>query len=313
MARGSAPAASSSAQPLKTAMRSEASTAPRSATSAVRSGAPRSAATSADVDAAAGARGGLVEEREAVAEAARRGGGEGGERGALDGGLLSLRLAPLVHDVEPLAPGDVGEAARDLVVREAAEVEALAARQDRRGDLVPLGRREDEDGVRRRLLERLQERLERGRRDRVDLVDDEDLPAVARRRVGHDLDEVARLVDLAVRGAVDLERVERAALEDLDARRAGAARRRGRAVRRVAVDGRGQEARRRGLADAARPREEVRVREPVGRDGVRQGADDLLLPDDVRERARPPLAGEGDVGGRIAHGPDCTRRPRAPR
>ena len=143
----------------------------------------------------------------------------------------------------------------------------------------------------------------------MDLVDDEDLPAIPRRGVGHDLDEVARLVDLAMRRTVDLERVERPAFEDFQTRRAGAAWSRGRAVRGVAVDGRGEEARRRGLAHATRPREQVRVRQPVGRDGVRQGADDLFLPDDVLKRTGPPLAGERDVGRGIAHGTDCTREP----
>ena len=59
----------------------------------------------------------------------------------------------------------------------------------------------------------------------------------------------------------------------------------------VAVDRGREEARRRRLSDAARPREEVRVREPVGRVGVRQGPHDLLLADDVRERARGATCG----------------------
>ena len=256
---------------------------------------------------AAGARGRLVEEREAVAEAARGRRSERGQRRALDAGLLPLRLLPRVHDLEALAPGDVGEAAGDFVVRQPPEVEALAARQDRRGDLVPFGRRQDEDGVRRRFLEGLQQGLERGRGDRVDLVDDEDLSPVARRRVRHDFDEIARLVHLPVRGAVDLEGVERAALEHLHARRARAAGSRRRAVERAAVDRGREEARRRRLADAARARKKVCVRQPVGGNRVREGADDLVLPHDVRERARPPFPGEGNVGGSVAHETDCTR------
>ena len=251
--------------------------------------------------AAAGARGRLIEKRKAVAEAARGRRGERRQRRAFDRGLFPFRLGSRVHDLEAFALGDVREAAGHLVVGEAAEVEALAAREDRRRDLVALGRREDEDGVRRRFLEGLQKGLERGRGDRVDFVDDEDLAAVARRRVGHDLDEVARLIHLAVRGAVDLESIERAALEHLDARGALAAGSRRWAIGRVAVDGRREETRRGGLADAARPREEIRVRQPVGGDGVRQRPDDLLLADDVRERARPPLAGEGNIGRSVAH------------
>ncbi len=252
-------------------------------------------------DAAAGARGRLVEEREAVPEAARGRRGERGQRRSLHDGLPSLCLLPRVDDLEVLAEGDVLEAPGDLVVREAAEVETLAAGQDRRGNLVPLGRRQDEDCVRRRLFESLQEGLKGGRGDRVDLVDDEHLPAVTRGRVRHDFDEIARLVHFAVRGAVDLERVQRAALEHLHARRANPARSRRRPVGRAAVDRGREEARRRRLADPARPRKEVRVREPVGGNRVRERADDLVLPHDVREPAGPPFAGEGNVGGLVGH------------
>ena len=245
----------------------------------------------------------LVEEREPVAQAPRRRGGERREGGGLDPGRRFLRRV----DGVPLAVGDLGEPVSHLGVGEAPEVEALAAGEDRRRDLVPFRRREDEDGVRRRLLERLQERLERRRRDGVDLVDDEDLPAVPHRRVADDLDQVARLVDLAVRGAVDLEGVDGAPLEDLHARLARPARARGRSGGGPAVDAGGEEARRGRLPDAARPREEVGVSHPVLGQGVRQGTDDLGLSHDVRERPGAPLSREGDEGVR-RH--ERTRAPR---
>ena len=53
----------------------------------------------------------------------------------------------------------------------------LAARQDGRRDLVELGRGEDEDHVRRRLLEGLEEGVEGLRGEHVDFVDDVDLVA----------------------------------------------------------------------------------------------------------------------------------------
>ena len=43
---------------------------------------------------------------------------------------------------------------------DAAEAVALAAREDRRGDLLQLGRREDKDQMLRRLLDDLQKRVE---------------------------------------------------------------------------------------------------------------------------------------------------------
>ena len=76
------------------------------------------------------------------------------------------------------------------------------------GNLVRLGRREDEVHVRRRLLERLEERVERLRRQHVHFVDDVDLGASLRRRVADLLAQVADLVDAAVGGAVDLDDVE---------------------------------------------------------------------------------------------------------
>ena len=63
------------------------------------------------------------------------------------------------------------------LVPDAGEVEALAARQDGDRDLVRLGRREDELHVRRRLLQRLEQGVERLRRQHVNFVDDVDLVA----------------------------------------------------------------------------------------------------------------------------------------
>ena len=94
------------------------------------------------------------------------------------------------------------------------------ATQDRDRDLVHLGRREDELHVRRRLLERLQERVPRVLREHVDLVDDEDLVAIARRPVRQRLLQLADLVDAVVAGAVDLAHVHVRARGDLPAGRA---------------------------------------------------------------------------------------------
>ena len=59
----------------------------------------------------------------------------------------------------------------------------------------------------------------------MDFVDDEDLVAVADRTDGEAVDDhVAHVVDAGVRGGVDLEHVEVAALGDFDAHVADAAR-----------------------------------------------------------------------------------------
>ena len=65
------------------------------------------------------------------------------------------------RDRDPLLRGDAGEVRQHRLRLDPAEVEALAARQHRDRHLADLGGREDELHVRRRLLERLQQRVER--------------------------------------------------------------------------------------------------------------------------------------------------------
>jgi len=101
---------------------------------------------------------------------------------------------------------------------------SAAPREDRRRDLARIGRREHEHDVRRRLLEGLQECIERGLGELMDLVDDVDLVLAARRRVLDVLAERPDLFDAPVRGAVDLDHVDERAGQSLDAHRALAAR-----------------------------------------------------------------------------------------
>ena len=84
----------------------------------------------------------LVEDGERVAEAA-----VGLERDELERVVVRRRLHLVADAAQPRL---------DLAHGDAAEIEALAARLDGRRDLVRLGRREEEDDVLRRLLERLQ-------------------------------------------------------------------------------------------------------------------------------------------------------------
>ena len=107
-------------------------------------------------------------------------------------------------------------------------------------------------------------------------------------------DDLADLVDLGVGGGVDLEDVHVAPVGDLDAGVAGAARIGGRAL--LAVQRARQDARRRGLADAARAGEDERLRDPLRADGVAQRLRDAALPDDVIEPLRAPFASENLKG-----------------
>ena len=86
--------------------------------------------------------------------------------------------------LHPLGRRDPGEVRQHRLRLDPPQVEPLAARQHRHRHLADLGGGEDELHVRRRLLQRLQQRVERRGAQHVHLVDDVDLVARARRPVG---------------------------------------------------------------------------------------------------------------------------------
>ena len=114
-------------------------------------------------------------------------------------------------------PGDLLQMRGDERGRDAAQVEALAAGQDGGQHLLRLGRREDEFHVLGRLLQRLEQRVERRGREHVHLVDDVDLVLPVRRGVADVVAQFAHLLDAVVAGAVDFQHVQAAALGDLAA------------------------------------------------------------------------------------------------
>jgi hypothetical protein len=82
--------------------------------------------------------------------------------------------------------------------RWSAQVEALAAGEDGRQDFLHLGGRENKFHVIGRLLECFQQRVERGVREHVHLVDVVDLVLPASRGVFHGFAEIAHLFDAVV-------------------------------------------------------------------------------------------------------------------
>ena len=258
---------------------SSATTSSRSSSTS-RSTRPSTSDTVRRVDLGAAERHHLIEGALRVAHAALGGAGDQRDRLVGDGHLLGVGDAAQLIDDRPRA--------------DRAQLEDLRPRQDRLGDLVQLGRRHHEDDVRRRLLHRLEERVERRVRELVDFVDDEDLVAIARRPHLQAVDDhLADVVDAGVRRGVDLEHVEVAAFGDLDAGVADAARLRRRPL--LAVERAGQDAGGGRLADAAGAGEHERLRDAAGRDGVAEGLRDALLPDHLVEALRPPLARENLV------------------
>src|SRR5699024_1683032 len=111
-----------------------------------------------------------------------------------------------------------------------------------------------------RLLDQLQQGVEPGRGDHVGLVDDEHLVAVAHRREGGPLAQLARIVHTAVAGGVDLDHVEAP----------------GAAVREGAA----------GVALAARAGEQVGVTAPPGPQSTPQRRGDVVLADHFGEGLR---------------------------
>ena len=155
--------------------------------------------------------------------------------------------------------------------------------------LLQLGRAEDEDEVGRRLLDELEQCLPGRVRELVRLVEDVDLVAPLDGLEHDALADLADVVDPALRGGIHLDDVERGAVRDREADRAGLVRRRRRAGRAGAVQRLREDARHRRLPGSARPGEEVRLAHLAVLDRVLQRPDDRLLPDDLVESLRAVL------------------------
>ena len=193
----------------------------------------------------------------------------------------------LVGHVDLLGVGDQPQLLHELGQPRPLKDERLAARANRRQHLREIGRAEDEDEVRRRLLDQLQQRVPRGVGELVRLVEDVDLVATLGRLEHDALADLADVVDAALRRRVHLDDVEGAAVRDRDARVTRLVRVRRRAL--LAVEPLGEDARERRLAGAARAREEIRLPHLSGADRVLQRAHDGLLSDDVVEVLRAVL------------------------
>ena len=198
-----------------------------------------------------------------------------------------------VVDRDPLAVGDAPHHGRDLLGRRTAEVKAVTAVDDRRQHLVGLGRRQHEDGPRRRLLKRLEERVPGLGGEHVRLVQDVDLVLAGDGRVGDLLTQFADVVDRVVGCGVHLDHVERGRARDRDARVADATRRDRRPV--DAVQAGREDLGHARLAGAARADEQVGVVDLV-RARRRATACARRAPD----RPRPRTCGGG--GGDRARG-----------
>ncbi len=151
--------------------------------------------------------------------------------------------------------------------------------------LVRLGRREDELQVGWRLLDDLEQRVERRGGHHVRLVHHEDLEPGRGRREERAFPQVTSVVHEAVRGGVDLGDVHRRAGPDGHALVAHATRFRRRPL--LAVERGGEDPRRRGLPAAARAAEQIGMVQPAGPQRLHQRRRHMLLPDDLAEHRGP--------------------------
>ncbi len=167
--------------------------------------------------------------------------------------------------------------------------ELQATRKDGDGQLLRIGGGQQELDVRRRLFERLQQRVEGMRREHVHFVDQVDLEASAAGRVLHVVQQLAGVFDLGAARGVDFDQVDETAFVDLTAYRALSTRRGADAG--FAVQTLGDDPRDGGLAHPACAGEQVGVVQALAVQRVDQGLEHVRLPDHFAERARTPFSG----------------------
>ena len=137
--------------------------------------------------------------------------------------LAKHRLHRCIGDVDAGIGGEPADVLLEHVHRQQMELQVLGSAADGVADLLRVGGREDEHDVRRRFLQRLQQRSLGRLRQHVHLVEDVHLVATGRAERGL-LDEVAHRIDAVVAGRVELVHVVAGATFDRDARIAFAAR-----------------------------------------------------------------------------------------
>jgi hypothetical protein len=153
--------------------------------------------------------------------------------------------------------------------------------------------------VLRRLLQGLEQAVERLGREHVHFVDDVDLAARLDRAVAHALDQLADVADAGAAGRVHLEHVDVAILGDgaaVVANAAGLRRRPALAVRAGTVERARDDPGGGGLADPAHTREHESLGHAPALDRIGQGAHRRLLADQIGEAGRAVLARQHLIG-----------------
>ncbi len=239
---------------------------------------------------------GLIEKRQRIAHRAFRRARDEAKR--------------LVLDRDSLLGADRSEVAGQHARIDATQIEPLAAGAHGDWNLFDLGCREHEFHVIGRLFQGFQKAVESLFGKHMHFVDDVDLCARHDRQVTHALDDFAHVVDPGMRGGVHFDDINMAQFDDrlamhakhrhMDcrARHSGAPGARGQFV----IEGAGQDARRRRLADAAHPGQNIGLVDAFEVEGVRQRPDHGVLADQILEARGAVFAGKHAIGSRLCAG-----------
>ena len=177
---------------------------------------------------------------------------------------------------------NVGQVGNDLRRRHLLQIELQAARQHRDRDLLRVGGGKNEFDMRRRLFKRFQHGVEGVVGEHVDFVDHVDLEACIRRCIHRLLQQLRHFINPAVGGSVDFDVVDKASGIDRHAGiayPAGGAGNAAAAIGTLAIEGFSQDARQRGLADAAGAGEQISVVQAAAVERMRQCPHHVLLSD----------------------------------
>jgi hypothetical protein len=147
----------------------------------------------------------------------------------------------------------------------------------------------DKNGVGRRFLQGFQEGVKGVLSETVYFIDNENFIATQGGEIFNIFPEFPNLVDAAITGAVDLQDIKAMSLGNLQAGLALVARRRRGTV--DTVQGLGQDAGHRGLADPPGPAKEIGMGHPSQFQGIFQGTGDMFLPHNFVEILGSPFPG----------------------
>ena len=191
-----------------------------------------------------------------------------------------------------------GQMLADGLGRHRPQVELQAAAQHGDWHFLRVSRSQHKFQILRRLFQRLQHGVESRVGQHVHLINHEDLEAPLHGFVDRLLQQGLNLVDAAVTGGIQLGIVHKASAINISARLAdttGASGDSTITVRALAVQRFSQDARHRGLANAARTGKQVGMVQALGGQRVGQGFHHVVLPHHLGKIAGAVLAGEHEI------------------